>query len=67
MERITTNVNKAVKDILKDLKSSLKLSNESEVIAYLYAIYENHYPKITLPEQEKALQRMNDLHNQQTM
>ncbi len=67
MERISSNVSKAVKDILKDLKTSLKVSNESEVIAYLYAIYENHYAKITLPEHEKALKRVEDIHNQQTI
>jgi flagellin-specific chaperone FliS len=63
-DRVTTNVTRSVKNILKDLKSTLKVSNESEVIAYLYAIYEERYPKLTLIEHENALRRMKEIVNQ---
>jgi flagellin-specific chaperone FliS len=59
--------NLAISNILKDLKKTLKVKNESEVIGYLYAIYENHYPRITMPEHEKAMKRVEDIHNQQTI
>jgi flagellin-specific chaperone FliS len=63
-ERKSVKVNKDIKNILQSLKVKLNLSNESEIIAYLYAIYENHYPRITLPEHEKAMKRVEDIHNQ---
>lgn len=67
MSRKSIMTNQAISQTLKDLKASLKLKNESEVIGYLYGIYENHYPRITLPEHEKALQRMKELQNQLTI
>ncbi|MDB5055228.1 MAG: hypothetical protein JWM44_3278 [Bacilli bacterium] len=65
--RKTIKADHSIKVVLEDLKKSLKFSKESEVIGYLYAIYENHYPKITLPEHDKALRRMKDLHNQMSI
>lgn len=66
-ERMNVKVSKSIKSTLKDLKSTLKVKNESEVIGYLYAIYEGHYPKVTMPEHENALKRMRDLHDQASL
>ena len=67
MQRVTTNVQKSVKQILHDLKDKLGVKNESEVIAYLYAIYEDRYPKITLIEHDQAMKRVEEIHSQGTL
>lgn len=45
----------SVKTIVQEIKKDVELANESEVIAYLYAIYKGHYKEITLEEHKKAL------------
>jgi hypothetical protein len=67
VDRVTTNLYPAVKNQINDLKDILKLKSESEVVGYLYAIYEAHYPKLTVIEHNKALERMTELHNQITL
>lgn len=67
MERSMVQVYKPVKNILKDLKNALKVKNESEVIAYLYGIYEEKYPKLTVIEHEKALKKVEEIHSQGTI
>lgn len=55
-----------IKNIVQDLKSSLQLSNESEVIAYLYALYEMQYPNLKVHEDLKARERIKEILNQLT-
>ncbi|KAA8786589.1 hypothetical protein EC604_22430 [Paenibacillus amylolyticus] len=57
----------SVKAIVQDLKKDLELSNESEVIAYMYTIFNSRRKSITLDEHRAALQATRDIINQSTM
>jgi len=57
----------SVKAIVQDYKKKLKLKNESEVIAYLSAIYDKHRPKLTIDEHEEALQKTKEIINQASL
>lgn len=63
-ERKQMQVFSQTKQIVQDLKKSLGLKNESEVIAYLYAIYEMKFEKLTVIEDMKARERIKEIHNQ---
>lgn len=56
-----------VHNVIGDLKKSLGMSNVSEVILYLYAVYDGHYPKLTMPEHQEALRKVKDLLDQETL
>lgn len=64
MEKKQMQVYLPVKRIVEDLKKKIGLKNESQVIAYLYALYDDRLEKITLIEHEKALKRITEIHNQ---
>lgn len=51
--RRTTKVSASVKARLKELKVSLDLKNESQVVAYLLAMYDDHFPTMTLLDHKK--------------
>ncbi|PAF30768.1 hypothetical protein CHI14_15895 [Paenibacillus sp. 7516] len=57
----------SVKTIVQDLKKDLEFSNESEVIAYLYAIYKDRYKTITLEEHRNALKTTEEIINQSSI
>jgi hypothetical protein len=57
----------SVKTIVQDLKKELKFSNESEVIAYMYAIYKGRYKEITLEEHRNALKTTEEIINQSSI
>ncbi|MNJ78498.1 hypothetical protein D3C77_762670 [compost metagenome] len=56
-----------IKNIVQNLKTELDFKNESEVIAYLYAIYKYRYKAITLEEHKQALKEKDDILNQQQL
>jgi len=51
--RKTTKVSAAVKSRLEELKATLELKNESQVIAYLLAMYDEHFPSTTVVQHKK--------------
>jgi len=53
MTRRTTKVSASVKDRLEELKATLDLKNESQVVAYLLAMYDEHFPKTTIVQHKK--------------
>lgn len=53
-----------VKNIVVDLKKELNFRNESEVIAYLFAIREQYKEKITLIQHQDAIKRVEEILNQ---
>lgn len=55
------------KRAVEDVKKELNLKNESEAIAYLYAIREIYKDKITFTQHNEAMEKVKELHNQQTM
>lgn len=57
----------SVKTIVQDLKRDLELSNESEVIAYLYSIYKGRYKTITLEEHKQALKSTEEIISQSSI
>lgn len=57
----------SVKTIVQDLKKDLELSNESEVIAYLYAIYNSRRKTLTLDEHRNALKTTEEIINQSSI
>lgn len=57
----------SVKSIVQDLKKDLGLSNESEVIAYLYTIFNSRRETISFDEHKAAIQATRELINQSTM
>lgn len=57
----------SVKTIVQDLKKDLELSNESEVIAYLYAIYNSRRKTITFDEHRNALKTTEEIINQSSI
>jgi hypothetical protein len=64
LERKTLQVLNSVKQIVQGIKKERGFKNESEVIAYLYALYEAQKPKITLQQHEDALKRKDEILNQ---
>lgn len=67
MERKTLQVYNSVREIVSDVKKRRGLKNDSEAIAYLYALYEDQADRITLNQHERALQRKDEIINQQTL
>jgi hypothetical protein len=67
MERKMSQVYKPVKDKLLELKRTTGLKNESEVIAYLYALYESRYDKMSHKEHQDALDQAIIMHRQETI
>ncbi|TMV42796.1 hypothetical protein FE783_36910 [Paenibacillus mesophilus] len=57
----------SVKVQLEDLKAKLKLKSESEVTAYLVALYTDSYPKMTVVQHENYLERAKEMNSQGTL
>ena len=53
MTRRTTKVSSRVKERLEELKTTLGLKNESQVVAYLLAMYDEHFPSTTVVQHRK--------------
>lgn len=53
MERRTTKVSPSVKARLEELKHFLDLKNESQVIGYMLAMYDEYFPKMTVIQHRK--------------
>jgi len=53
MTRRTTKVSSRVKERLEELKTTLGLKNESQVVAYLLAMYDEHFPLMTVVQHRK--------------
>lgn len=53
MTRKTTKVSSTVKARLEELKVNLGLKNESQVVAYLLAMYDEHFPSMTVVQHRK--------------
>lgn len=62
--RKNVKVMPGVKRRLDDLKDHLSVKTEGEVIAYLATLYDEMYPKITLPVHKKMMENAKDLNNQ---
>jgi hypothetical protein len=56
-----------VKTYLRDLKKHLGSKNETEVIAYLIALYEKKYETITLAQDVQFKSRAEEINKQQTI
>ena len=50
-------VQEKVRLLVQNLKKSLELNNASEVIAYLYTIYDSRYPNLTVIEDQKIREK----------
>lgn len=53
-----------VKARIRDLRGQLGYATDSEVIAYLLALYDDHYDKITLPKDKQYREQVEHLHRQ---
>jgi hypothetical protein len=65
--RPRVEVSNPVKMYLRDLKKHLGAKQETEVIAYLIALYEEKYKSITLPQDAQFKIRAAEINNQQTI
>ncbi|MCY9543622.1 hypothetical protein M5X00_24200 [Paenibacillus alvei] len=57
----------SVKSRIRALRASLMYTNDSEVIAYLLAVYDDHYEKITLPKDKQYREKVIHLERQQSL
>jgi len=71
MARTTSNdkrprldATEGVKNYVNEMKEHLKYKKDSEVIAYLIAVYEEKYKGITLPQDIEFRKRAEELNNQ---
>jgi hypothetical protein len=60
-------VSAPVKTYLRDLKKHLGAKQETEVIAYLIALYEKKYETITLAQDTQFKSRAEEINKQQTI
>lgn len=64
MKKLTSNLSSSVKMRLHDLKISLNLKSESEVVGYLIAFYTLKYSSLTMIDHNKCIENMKDSENQ---
>lgn len=60
----STKLAPGVKARVEDMKKALHVKSESEVIAYLCALYDRKYQYITLPEHGNLLKDAREMQNQ---
>lgn len=65
--RKSMQVYSSVKSLVEGFKKDNNLSNESEVIAYLYEFYRIRQNSVTLVEDREIKQRIKSLINQATL
>ncbi|OBZ15203.1 hypothetical protein A8L34_29535 [Bacillus sp. FJAT-27264] len=56
-----------IKNVVKDFKKEMELSNESEVIAYLYQFYLNRKKSLSLEEHREIKEGIEKIINQASM
>lgn len=56
-----------VKARIRELRDHLKFASDSEVIAYLLAVYDDQYEKITLPKDKSYREKAEVLQRQQSL
>lgn len=67
MVRKQMQVYNGVKTVIQDLKKELDFKNESEVLAYLYAVRDIYKDKITFTQHKEALAKADEIIYQQTI
>lgn len=61
--RHITNLKPGVKARVSDLKSHLKLKNESQVIGYLLGLYDINWETLTVRDSERCYEISKDLND----
>lgn len=57
----------SVKSRIRTLRERLMYTSDSEVIAYLLAVYDDTYEKITLPKDKQYREKVDFLQRQQSL
>lgn len=66
-KRPRVDCSSGVKARIRELREHLKFSSDSEVIAYLLAVYEDQYEKITLVKDKNYREKAEILQRQQSL
>lgn len=66
-DRKNVKVSWGTKTAIETVKSVLKCRNESQAIAYMYAIWEREYYEQSVKDHEQALKRAEEIENQGTI
>lgn len=66
-QRKNVKVTPGVKNRLDELKRSLKVKTESEVMAYLISLHQDVYQKITLVQHDSVMKAARDLNNESSL